>query len=147
MKRILSTVLILLNLSIHSYSQKPAFNHFAIHVVNLEKSADFYKNIIGLDTISNPFNDNKHIWFAIGQGTSLHIIAGANATSQHPQDNHLCFSVRSVTSFIENLTRANIPYQNARGIKNEITIRPDGVKQIYFTDPDGYWIEINDAKN
>ena len=22
----------------------------------------------------------------------------------------------------------------------------DGVKQIYFKDPDGYWIEINDAR-
>jgi lactoylglutathione lyase len=27
-----------------------------------------------------------------------------------------------------------------------ITTRVDGVKQIYFKDPDGYWIEINDAK-
>ena len=25
-------------------------------------------------------------------------------------------------------------------------IRPDGVKQIYFQDPDGYWIEVDDDK-
>jgi catechol-2,3-dioxygenase len=26
-------------------------------------------------------------------------------------------------------------------------VRPDGVKQIYFQDPEGYWIEINDDKH
>jgi lactoylglutathione lyase len=26
---------------------------------------------------------------------------------------------------------------------NKINIRADGVKQIFFQDPDGYWIEVN----
>jgi len=25
-------------------------------------------------------------------------------------------------------------------------VRPDGVRQIYFQDPDGYWLEVNDSK-
>ena len=25
-------------------------------------------------------------------------------------------------------------------------VRPDGVHQLYFQDPDGYWIEVNDDK-
>jgi lactoylglutathione lyase len=54
--------------------------------------------------------------------------------------------VASVDSFLQKLVKAGIEYHNAQGIKNEITIRPDDVKQIYFTDPDGYWIEINDSK-
>lgn len=29
--------------------------------------------------------------------------------------------------------------------KREIQTRPDGVQQIFVQDPDGYWIEINDA--
>ncbi len=29
---------------------------------------------------------------------------------------------------------------------NSITTRVDNVKQIWLQDPDGYWIEINDAK-
>ena len=40
----------------------------------------------------------------------------------------------------------NIPFENGKGEKNTITNRPDGVKQIYFQDPDGYWIEVNDSK-
>ena len=27
------------------------------------------------------------------------------------------------------------------------TIRADGVRQVYFQDPDGHWIEINDAND
>jgi len=128
------------------YCQKPTFNHVAINVIDLTKSSAFYADIIGLDTMANPFHDNKHVWFVIGDNLQLHMIAGASAASKHPQDNHLCFSVTSVETFLQKLVKAGIGYQNARGIKNEITVRPDGVKQIYFTDPDGYWIEINDAK-
>jgi lactoylglutathione lyase len=126
--------------------QSPVFNHLAIHVVDLQKSKSFYEKIVGLDTIPNPFRDDKHVWFAIGEGAELHIIAGAKTITAHPQDNHLCFRVPSVDTFTKKLSGAGISYVNARGNKNEITIRPDGVKQIYFTDPDGYWIEINDAK-
>lgn len=134
-----------------SYAQnkasKPTFNHIAIYTTDLKKSGTFYRDVIGLDTIANPFKDNKHVWFAIGNGTELHIIAGTDSVLKHPQDNHLCFSVSSVEAFVKALNKLGIPYVNARGVTNAITVRPDGVKQIYFNDPDGYWIEINDAKN
>ncbi|MBL7764406.1 MAG: VOC family protein, partial [Chitinophagaceae bacterium] len=44
------------------------------------------------------------------------------------------------------LKKNNIPFESWTGEKNTWTNRVDGVKQIYFTDPDGYWIEINDAR-
>ena len=53
----------------------------------------------------------------------------------------------SVDAFIPNLTKNNIAYENWAGQSNAVTNRVDGVKQIYFKDPDGYWIEINDAKD
>jgi len=131
---------------IGSYAQKPLFNHLAICVTDLKKSTSFYKDVIGLDTIANPFNDKKHVWFSIGGSNELHIIAGAAPAAAHPQDNHLCFRVSSVEDFIQRLRKAGVSYENARGKKDEITVRPDGVKQIYFTDPDGYWIEVNDVQ-
>ena len=129
-----------------AYAQKPTFNHLAIYVTDLEKSSAFYRNVIGLDTMANPFQDNKHVWFVIGEKMELHMIAGATSTTAHPRNNHLCFSVPSVEVFSQKLVRAGIEYENLMGSKNEMTVRPDGVKQIYFKDPDGYWIEINDAK-
>ncbi len=127
-------------------SSSPVFNHTALVVRDFEKSARFYKDVIGLDTISNPFNDGRHAWFSIGVKSALHIIGGATATSEHPRDNHICFSVKSVDEFIENLVKQGVAFEDAKGKPSTITIRPDGVKQIYFKDPDGYWIEINDAK-
>ena len=146
MKKMIIIIIALATMSSNSNAQKPTFDHLAILTVNLEKSAAFYRDIIGLDTIPNPFRDNRHTWFSIGASQELHIIAGATSIEVRPLGNHLCLSVPSVEEFIPILTKANISYQNATGEKNQITIRPDGVKQIYFTDPDGHWIEINDAR-
>jgi lactoylglutathione lyase len=43
------------------------------------------------------------------------------------------------------LDKKNIDYESWTGEKKSVTLRVDKVKQIYFQDLDGYWIEINDA--
>jgi lactoylglutathione lyase len=124
---------------------KPTLNHIAVYVVNLQKSTAFYSNVIGLDTIPEPFHDGKHTWYSIGPKSHLHLIQGAKAGIVHDKNNHLCFTVPSVPAFITGLVKHNIAYENWLGEKNTVTKRVDGVQQIYFKDPDGYWIEINDA--
>lgn len=126
--------------------QKATLNHIAHYVVNLKTSTDFYMNIIGLDTIPEPFHDGRHTWFSIGYKSHLHLIQGAKETADRDKNSHLCFSVSSVNSFINLLEKNKITYENWAGEKGAVTNRVDGVKQIYFKDPDGYWIEINDAK-
>lgn len=129
-----------------SYPPKVRLNHIALYVVNLEASTRFYRDIIGLDTIPEPFRDGRHTWFSIGPKSHLHLISGATATTDHDKNSHLCFSVASVSSFTEVLKKNNIEFENWAGEKMTITKRVDGVQQIYFRDPDGYWIEINDAR-
>jgi lactoylglutathione lyase len=123
-----------------------SLNHIAIYVVNLKASTNFYKDVIGLDTIPEPFHDGKHTWFSIGPKSHLHVIEGAAMATPHEKNNHLCFTVPSVETFVSILDKNNIEYENVAGAKKSITTRVDGVKQIYFKDPDGYWIEINDAR-
>lgn len=130
----------------NNVSPKATLNHIALYVVDLQKSTAFYRDIIGLDTIPEPFHDGKHTWFSMGIKSHLHLIQGAVAPLQHPKNTHLCFSVASVDDFIRVLKKYKIEYENWPGEKATITTRVDGVKQIYFKDPDGYWIEINDAK-
>ncbi|MEI9910806.1 MAG: VOC family protein, partial [Bacteroidota bacterium] len=122
--------------------QKPLLNHIAFYVVDLKTGTSFYQDIIGLDTIPEPFHDGRHTWFAIGPKSHLHLIQGAAGKTEHPKNSHLCFSVASVDVFIATLKKNNIEYENWAGEKNAVTNRVDGVKQIYFRDPDGYWIEI-----
>lgn len=126
--------------------QKPFLNHIALNVSNLKKSVSFYMNIIGLDTIPEPFYDGKHTWFGIGPYSHLHLIEGAKEISVHDKNNHLCFAVPSVNEFVKKIQKAGIEYESWTGEKMKITTRVDGVKQVYFKDPDGYWIEVNDAK-
>ena len=145
MKKILSFFTLILLASFYATAQKPVLNHIAVYVTDLQKSTAFYQHVIGLDTIPEPFHDGKHTWFSIGEKNHLHLIAGALATVSHDKNSHLCFSVPSVDSFLPRLTKAGIPYEDWPGKPQSVTTRVDGVKQIYFKDPDGYWIEVNDA--
>ena len=121
----------------------PVLNHIALHVQDLKRSTEFYQQVVQLDTIPEPFHDGKHTWFRIGPGSQLHLISGAQAITPD-KNTHLCFSTPSVERFIENLTRLKVAYEDWAGKKGAITTRVDKVKQIYFQDPDGYWIEVND---
>jgi lactoylglutathione lyase len=142
-------VIITSNLSAQSATAKikPVLNHIAVYVVDLKVSTTFYQKIIQLDTIPEPFHDGRHTWFSIGPTGHLHIIQGAKDFAVHDKNTHLCFSVASITEFIKVLDSGHIEYENWAGQKMQVTNRVDGVHQIYFKDPDGYWLEINDDKN
>ena len=124
-------------------TKKAMLNHLALSVVNLQKATDFYKNIIQLDEMEEPFKDGKHSWFKLAEHSQLHLIEASAAIRTHDKSTHLCFSVQSIEEFTERLEKANIAYGNFPGTSKSPTIRPDGVKQIFLQDPDGYWLEIN----
>lgn len=147
MKKILPALLVFVILFSGGqlYSQgKPVLNHIAVYVKDLQKATSFYMNVIQLDTIPEPFHDGKHTWFSVSENSHLHLIQGAREVTQHDKNSHLCFSVPSVKEVISRLNDHKITYESWLGKQREITTRVDGVKQIYFKDPDGYWIEIND---
>lgn len=127
-------------------SRPVLLNHVALWVKNLPTSTAFYMNVIGLDTVPEPFHDRRHAWFKIGEHSQLHVIQGAAAAVSHEKNTHLCFTVPSVEEFVKVLVNNKIPYEDVPGKQGNITVRVDGVKQIYFKDPDNYWIEINDDK-
>ena len=125
---------------------KALLNHVAIFVVDLEKTRTFYNEMFQLDTIPEPFHDGRHIWYSIAPGVAMHVIQGAEKPKEYFLNNHTCFSVPSVDEFVAKLKARNLPWFNSKAVKGEITTRVDGVKQIWVNDPDGYFIEVNDAK-
>ncbi|SEW46507.1 lactoylglutathione lyase [Chitinophaga sp. YR573] len=126
--------------------KSPILNHIAVYVFNLEKSTTFYRDIVQIDTIPEPFHDGRHTWFKIGTHSQLHLIQGAKEITTHDKNSHLCFSVTSMDEFIARLNAHHIPFENWAGKAGIPTKRVDGVQQVYFTDPEGYWIEVNDDK-
>jgi lactoylglutathione lyase len=129
-----------------SAKQSVHINHTAIFVKDLQTTKAFYEKVIGLDTIPEPFHDGKHAWYSVGPGVSLHVIQGATEKKDYYKNQHTCFSVSSVEKFVALLAKNNIGWEDVKGQQKAITTRVDGVKQIWLQDPDGYWLEINDAK-
>ncbi len=119
-------------------------NHIAVYVLDLEKSTSFYEDVLGLQQIPEPFHDGRHTWFSLGSAGQLHLIQGAAKAKRHDKNSHLCFSVPSIDDFILTLNKHNVARENWAGDSKEPNVRVDGIKQIYFQDPDGYWIEVND---
>lgn len=142
----LSVLFLFFNL-LNGYSQsKPILriNHLAIFVKDMQASREFYTGFLQLDSIPEPFKDNKHLWLNIGGGASMHIIEGATEKKEYFLNNHLCLSTNDFAAFKAKVESRKIPYYNAGGEKGKITSRVDGISQLWIQDPDGYWLEIND---
>ena len=128
-------------------SKAAEFDHTTVYVRDLQKSADFYEIVLGLERISEPFKDGRHVWFRIGAHDQLHVVSGATEAMKHDVNVHLAFRVSSFSDFVSHLDQMEIKYR--KSIREEdkgTSVRPDGVHQVYFHDPDGYWIEVNDDR-
>lgn len=144
---LLSTFFIVTNAQ-HNENEKekpiPILDHIAFYVKNLDTSVTFYSNLFQLDTLAQPFKGARVKWFKISPGLQFHIIEGAKKTIELPEFSHICFSIKNVSDFTKTLTQNKITFSDSMGKKGIIQHRADGVNQIFFQDPDGYWIEVND---
>ncbi|PKD20969.1 glyoxalase [Salegentibacter salinarum] len=120
-------------------------DHDTIRVKDLKTSVDFYGSILGLEQISNGGLGDHIKWLQLNNGVQLHLVESEEVVEKN-KGVHTAFNTDKLSEFMEFLRFKNIPFENWKGEKNTITNRPDGVKQIYFQDPDGYWIEVNDSK-
>lgn len=81
----------------------------------------------------------------MGGRSELHIVEGLKKPVQMGVGIHLALRLSDFDRFIDHLKQNGITPHNSKGVSGEITIRADGVRQVYFQDPDGYWIEVNEA--
>ncbi|SMO73610.1 VOC family protein [Fodinibius sediminis] len=119
------------------------FDHQALVVGDLEASAAFYKEVLGLKEIRNETGKPTRRWFSLGGELQLHLLADDREGVHVNKSIHLAVTVRNFDQFVENLRARNIPFTDWPGNKNQVNIRPDGIKQVYVKDPDGYSIEVN----
>jgi catechol 2,3-dioxygenase-like lactoylglutathione lyase family enzyme len=113
------------------------WNHMALQVKDIEASKTFYREIIGLKPVAVPDN-LKAIrgWFDAGNGQMIHLLAGRTTPVVNDKDGgHMAVFVASIAQSEKFLTGKNIKFHKQ--------VRFDGVTQIYFADPDGYLIELN----
>jgi len=125
--------------------QKLTFDHTTITVNNLELSAKFYGDILGLSEIENRTRKPNIRWFSLGDSGELHVVEGNTRSIETHIGVHLALKLSDFDAFLNHLRSNNITHHNSKGIRDSITTRADGVRQVYFQDPDGYWIEVNEA--
>jgi lactoylglutathione lyase len=124
-------------------------DHYSIIVKDVEVSGAFYKNILQLKEVPTPWGENTPlpaIFFDIGNNRQLHITEYNTEIKLH-KFIHFAFTVNDFDGYLEFLNEKGIEYGDFSGKNKTFQIRIDGVRQIYFQDPDGYWIEVNDRKH
>lgn len=146
MKKI-TLFLILIQCSILSFGQdldySVTFNHIALSVSDVDQSAQFYMKTLNLQEITNRTKIDGVRWFSLGEGIELHLISILKDDVSTNKAVHFALTVTDFDSFVEELNSMKITYSDWPGTLNNVNIRADGIKQVFFQDPNGYWIEVN----
>lgn len=122
------------------------FNHLALSVKDVNRSAAFYKQVLALKEITNRTKVEGIRWFSLGEDKELHLVSTLKEPVTINKAVHLALATPRFDVLIKQLDEQHIPYSDWPGKPQTITTRADGIRQIYIQDPDGYWIEVNDVK-
>jgi len=147
MSKSLLLILFFLSIQINAQTFEFKIDHSSLIVNDLDTTADFYSNILKLKEIPHPDKAPGFRWFVVQGNSQLHLIYKDTVVMKKHKSMHLCLSTPNLEHFIEHLEKNNIDYEDWPGTKGAVTLRTDGVRQIYLQDPEGYWIEVNNAKH
>lgn len=121
-----------------------AVDHVALHVADLDASAAFYSGVFGLQEI--PAAAKGRRWFSLGKGVALHLLGGRSEPVADDRSVHLALTSGDLEPILQRLRDRRIPWSDFAGTPGAVSSgRSDGVRQIFLRDPDGYWVEVNDA--
>jgi catechol 2,3-dioxygenase-like lactoylglutathione lyase family enzyme len=119
-------------------------NHMSILVSNLERSAEFYQRVLRLPEVVCPAGKPTIRWFGIGSEQTVHLIEGDFAGTYVKMSTHFCITTPDFEATVEHIASSGVTYINVAGEHGKVSVRADGVRSVYFQDPDGYWIEVSE---
>ena len=120
-------------------------DHITIVVSDLDRSADFYSQVLGMKLVERPNFPIPGRWLQLGD-IQIHLNlageaggeAGLPYLNAKPRSNgfHYAFAVDDCDAAAERLCA--LGHEVFDGPRS----RPDGVRQCYLYDPDGHLLEI-----
>ena len=124
---------------------KLTFNHQALPVKKLQETGDFYVQILGFEEMKVTADQTvAKRWLHNHEGKQLHLITSEDGVP-NTIINHMAFSTLNLDEVVAHLRKNKVDYWTDEGKKNEVRIRKDGVRQVKIQDPEGHWVEINEA--
>ncbi|MTE27293.1 VOC family protein [Winogradskyella ouciana] len=147
MKKLIALLVLILSSGFVSGQDKNEisvnFNHIALSVKDSDESAEFYKNVLNLNEITNRTIIEGIRWLSLGEGKELHLISILKDEIKTNKAVHLALTTSDFDLLIAKLKSMKVEYSDWPGNVNKINVRADGIKQVFFQDPNGYWIEVN----
>ena len=117
---------------------------FTIHVKDIQKSIDFYRNIFKMEIIRDfKPNENMRLVFLKGEGgTSIELVEDSSHMPKVSMDPNVAMGV-----FVEDINAVvDIMRNNDVKIKNGPFETPNGTKLLFAEDPDGVVLEFIEEK-
>ncbi|TWU47845.1 VOC family protein [Rubripirellula reticaptiva] len=111
-------------------------NHVALHVADVARSAEFYRDTLNLPVMPRPAFDFPGAWFRLGVDQELHLIGDRDQpVHSHHRGGHLALIVDDLDQW-----ESHLDQRGATRLPRKT--RPDGALQTFVQDPDGHWIEL-----
>jgi len=120
--------------------------HIGVRVSDMEKSIKFYTEVLGFELTSQQMLGTTHLAF-LNIGTCLiELIHPANFEARVPgQIDHIAMEVEDIEPLVCRLIEKGVPFLS--NSINDAKDLLDGVKNIFFTGPDGERFEFFEYYN
>lgn len=124
-----------------------ALNHYTIRPVDLERTKDFYADVLGLPVGDRPPLAFPGYWLYCGDIPTVHLIGPRQEEAGQPPRHangtglldHIAFSCTGLSDMRERLAKHGVAF-------TERVIPRDGQTQLFMHDPDGVAVELNFPK-
>jgi catechol 2,3-dioxygenase-like lactoylglutathione lyase family enzyme len=123
-----------------------SLNHYTIKVRDLERTKDFYQDIVGLKVGERPPLNFPGYWLYCGDVPTVHLIGyraedaviadGPSYPAATGRLDHIAFSCNGLKEMRENLKSRTIKY-------DERVLPRLNMTQLFYLDPDGISVECN----
>ena len=118
-------------------------DHDTIRVRNLQESIEWYAKVFQLKEIPTGGLPDHIKWVELGNKVQIHLVESSEKIPTQ-KGVHYAWNTTDFDGLMEYLLDHQVAFENLEGEKGTTNTRPDGIRQIYLQDPNGYWIEIND---
>jgi len=125
-------------------------NHFLVVAKDLERSKDFYRDVLGLELADRPNFGFPGYWLKIGSQICVHLASQEESKirdqymlSEHPPGTTGSGSVDHIAFIATNPTAVR-DHMRKHHVEMHFRSLPDAkLYQIFLKDPDGVTIELN----